>query len=107
MNEEIREENIRSSQEENTYPSLDKKDLFLSLAVVLLCACVLSGAIPAAFIGIAGAALFIYTAIAVRNIASVIQILLASIVASALTFLPIVGTKRCVLGSHTYQIRTS
>ena len=91
MNEEKREENIASSNEEPVRPNLNVKDLILSLAAVLLCGCVLSGAIPAAFIGLASAALFVYVVIAIRNIGAVIQILLASIIATVLTFLPICG----------------
>ena len=91
MNEEKREENMQSSNIENIRPNLDKKDLILSLAAVLLCGCVLSGTIPAAFIGLASAALFAYTVIAVRNTGAVSQILLTAIAASVLTFLPVVG----------------
>ena len=103
MNEEKREENIPSSEEEIGCPKLDKKDLILSLAAVLLCACVLSGAIPAFFVGLAGAALFAYTVIAIRNRGAVIQILLASVIAGLLTLLPIIGTAvlSLILGTGT------
>ena len=92
MNDEKREENIHSSKVEDIRPGLDKKDLFLSLFAVLLCSCVLSGAIPTAFIGLASAALFVYTVIAIRNVGAVIQLLLTSVIVTALTFLPVVGT---------------
>ena len=103
MNEEKREENIPFFEEKKGCPKLDKKDLILSLAAVLLCACVLSGSIPATFIGIAGAVLIAYTVIAVRNRGAVVQILLASIIASTLTFLPVVGTSvlALILGTGT------
>ena len=103
MNEEKREENIPSSKEENGCQKLDKKDLILSLAAVLLCACVLSGTIPATFIGIASAVLIAYTVIAVRNRGAVVQIFLAPIIASTLTFLPVVGTSvlALILGTGT------
>ena len=87
MNEEI----INSSATEETRPNLDKKDLILSLCAILLCGCVLSGAIPSAFIGLASAALFVYVVIAIRNVGAVVQILLTSILATVLTFLPAVG----------------
>ena len=92
MNEEKRDENMQSPEAEMVSPKLDKKDLILSLAVVLLCGCVLSGAIPSAFVGFAAAILFAYTVVAVRNISAVIQLLLVSIIATVCTFLPIVGT---------------
>lgn len=103
MNEEKREENIASSNEEPVRPNLNVKDLILSLAAVLLCGCVLSGAIPAAFIGLASAALFVYVVIAIRNFGAVIQILLASIIATVLTFLPICGAVvlALILGTGT------
>lgn len=103
MNEEKCEENIASSNEEPVRPNLNVKDLILSLAAVLLCGCVLSGAIPAAFIGLASAALFVYVVIAIRNIGAVIQILLASIIATVLTFLPICGAVvlALILGTGT------
>ena len=103
MQEEIREENIPSSQGDGVCPKLNKKDLILSLAAVLLCACVLSGAIPSAFIALAGAALFIYTIIAIRNVSAIIQILLTSIIAGVLTLLPVVGTAvlALILGTGT------
>ncbi len=91
MNEEKRQENIHTSQTENTRPRLDKKDLILSLSAILLCGCVLSGAIPLAWVGLASAALFVYVVIAIRNVSAVVQLLLASILATSLTFLPIVG----------------
>ena len=84
MNNEIREENVR--------PRLNKKDLILSLAAILLCGCVLSGAIPSAWMLLASAALFAYAVIAVKNIGAVVQLLLTSILATVLTFLPVVGT---------------
>ena len=87
MNEEI----LNSSATEETRPSLDKKDLVLSLCAILLCGCVLSGAIPSAFIGLASAALFVSVVIAIRNVGAVVQILLTSILATVLTFLPAVG----------------
>lgn len=91
MNEEKREENKAFESDENSTPCLDKKDLLLSLFAVLLSGCVLSGAIPAVAIGFATAALFAYTVIAVRGIGSVIQLLLTSILATTLTFLPASG----------------
>ena len=97
------EENIHSSATEEAYPKLNKKDLTLSLSAILLCGCVLSGAIPSAFVGIASAALFVYVVIAIRNISAVIQILLTSILATVLTFLPGVGaaTLALILGAGT------
>ena len=92
MNEEKREEEINSSTEEKNCPRIDKKDLMLSLAVILLSGCVLSGAIPSAWVGLAGAALIVYTVIAIKNVGAIVQILLASIFATVMTFLPIVGT---------------
>lgn len=91
MNEEKREENVQSSDVENIRPNLNKKDLILSLFAVLLCGCVLSGAIPASYMWLAVGALFAYTVIAVRNVGAVVQLLLTSIFATLLTFLPSVG----------------
>ena len=91
MNEEKRDENVSSCETEKGSPKLEKKDLILSLAVILLCGCILSGAIPSAFVGFASAILFAYTVVAVRNVGAVIQLLLVSIIATVLTFLPIVG----------------
>ena len=87
----MNEENMQSFEAKNESPKIDKKDLVLSLFAVLLSGCVLSGAIPASFIGLAVGALFAYTVIAVRNIGAVIQLLLISIIATVLTFLPISG----------------
>ena len=103
MNEEKREENIAFETNENVRPSLDKKDLILSLAAILLCGCVLSGAIPTIGITLATAALFAYTVIAIRNRGAVVQILLASVIATVLTFLPIVGSAvlALILGTGT------
>lgn len=103
MNEEKREENIASSEAEMIRPNLNVKDLILSLVVVLLCGCVLSGAIPAAFVGLASAALFVYVVIAIRNIGAVIQILLTSVLVTILTFLPICGAAvlALILGTGT------
>jgi hypothetical protein len=97
------EENIHFSATEEAYPKLNKKDLTLSLCAILLCGCVLSGAIPSAFVGIASAALFVYVVIAIRNISAVIQILLTSILATVLTFLPGVGAAvlALILGTGT------
>ena len=86
------QENLNASINQEANPKLDKKDLILSLFAILLCGCVLSGAIPSAFVGLASAALFIYVVIAIRNAGAIIQLLLTSIVATAFTFLPIVGT---------------
>ena len=91
MNEEKRDENISSCEMEKSAPKLEKKDLILSLAVILLCGCILSGAIPSAFVGFASAILFVYTVVAVRNIGAVMQLLITSIIATVLTFLPIAG----------------
>ena len=87
----MNEENMQSFEAKNDSPKIDKKDLVLSLFAVLLSGCVLSGAIPASFIGLAVGALFAYTVIAVRNIGAVIQLLLISIIATVLTFLPVSG----------------
>ena len=97
------EENINSSATTEEYPKLNKKDLALSLGAILLCSCVLSGAIPSAFIGLATAALFVYVVIAIRNIGAVIQILLTGILATVLTFLPGIGaaTLALILGAGT------
>ena len=78
----MNQENLNASINEEAKPQLDKKDLILSLFVILLCGCVLSGAIPSAFVGLASAALFVYVVIAIRNAGAVIQLLLASIVAT-------------------------
>ena len=91
MNDEKREEGKMSDANENTIPRLDKKDLCLSLSAVLLCGCVLSGAVPTAWIGLASAALFAYVVIAVRGIGSVVQLLLVAILATTVTFLPASG----------------
>ena len=91
MNEEKREENMQASEAEIVSPKLEKKDLILSLAVILLCGCILSGAIPSAFVAFASAILFAYTVVAVRNIGAVVQLLLTAIIATVMTFLPIVG----------------
>lgn len=91
MNEEKREETIQSIETEIVRPKLNIKDLLLSLAAVLLSACILSGAIPSAFVGLAGAALVIYAIIAVRNVGAVIQLLLTAIIVTVLTFLPVCG----------------
>ena len=91
MNEEKREENMQASEAEIVSPKLEKKDLILSLAVILLCGCILSGAIPSAFVVFASAILFAYTVVAVRNIGAVVQLLLTAIIATVMTFLPIVG----------------
>ena len=91
MNEEKRDENMQSNETENICPRLNVKDLILSLVVILLCGCILSGAIPAAFISFAMLALFAYVVIAVRNIGAVIQLLLTSVLVSVLTFLPVCG----------------
>ena len=88
----MNQENLNASINQEADPQLDKKDLMLSLFAILLCGCVLSGAIPSAFVGLASAALFIYVVIAIRNAGAIIQLLLTSIVATAFTFLPIVGT---------------
>ena len=88
----MNQENLNASINQEANPKLDKKDLILSLFAILLCGCVLSGAIPSAFVGLASAALFIYVVIAIRNAGAIIQLLLTSIVATAFTFLPIVGT---------------
>ncbi len=92
MNEEKREEDLHSSATEDIRPKTDKKDLILSLCAILLCGCVLSGAIPSAWTFFASAALFVYVVIAVKNVGAIIQILLTSILATVLTFLPVVGT---------------
>ncbi len=91
MNEERHEDNIQSARAENIRPRLNAKDLILSLAIILLCGCILSGAIPSAFIGLAFAALFAYVVIAIRNVGAVVQLLLASILTTILTFLPVCG----------------
>lgn len=92
MDEEKREEQAQNTAEEAVRPRLEKADLILSLIAVLLCGCVLSGAIPAAWIFLASAALFAYVVVAVRNVGAVIQILLVSVIVTAVTFLPVVGT---------------
>ena len=103
MNEENRSENMQSPELENIFPKLDKKDLILSLAIVLLCGCILSGAVPSAFVGFASAILFAYTVVAIRNVSAVIQILITAIIATVLTFLPIVGAAvlALILGAGT------
>ena len=103
MNEEKREENIGSPTNEEVCPKLEKKDLILSLAAILLCGCVLSGAIPTAWITLAIAALFAYTVIAVRNRGAVVQVLLSCVIATVLTFMPIAGAVvlALILGTGT------
>ncbi len=91
MNEEKHEENMQSAKAENIHPRLNAKDLLLSLAIILLCGCILSGAIPSAFVGLAYAALFAYVVIAIRNVGAVVQLLLASILTTVLTFIPVCG----------------
>lgn len=91
MNDEKRETNDAIDGAENIRPRLSTVDLILSLAAILLCGCVLSGAIPTAWVGIANGLLFAYTVFAVRHVASVIQLLLTSIAVSFLTLLPICG----------------
>ena len=93
MNEEKRDENIQNndSENENTCSRMNVKDLILSLAVILLCGCILSGAIPSAFISFASLVLFAYVVIAIRNIGAVVQLLLTSVLVSVLTFLPVCG----------------
>ena len=103
MNEEKREENMQFKTAEEIRPTLDKKDLILSVCAILLCGCVLSGAIPGIWIGLALAALVAYTVIAIKNIGAVIQLLIASVVATVLTFLPVVGASvlALMLGAGT------
>ncbi len=103
MNEEKREENMQANQAKEGLPRLNVKDLILSLVAILLCGCVLSGAIPAAFISFASLALFAYVVIAVRNIGSVIQLLLTSFLVTILTFLPVCGAAvlALILGAGT------
>ncbi|MBE6566052.1 MAG: hypothetical protein E7659_02975 [Ruminococcaceae bacterium] len=91
MNEEKHEEDIQFTQTELERPKVNIKDLILSLVAVLLCGCTLSGAIPAAYIGLASAAMFVYVVIAIRNIGAVLQLLLTSVLVTALTFLPVCG----------------
>ena len=87
----MNEETMQSSEAEIARPKLNTKDLILSIFAVLLCGCTLSGAIPSAFIGFASAALITYTLIAVRNGGAIFQLLLTSLLATALTFLPACG----------------
>ena len=84
MNEEKRED-IHFATTKDGYPQLNKKDLILSLAILLLCGCILSGAIPPSFSLFAGMALFAYMIIAVRNAGAIIQLSLISVCASVLT----------------------
>ena len=91
MNEEKHEETMQSTETEIARPELNIKDLILSLAAVFVSACVLSGAVPSVVIGMATAALFAYVIIAIRNVASVIQLLLTSVIVTAFTFLPTCG----------------
>ena len=91
MNEEKREETTMFSQEGTENPKLNSKDLLLSLAAILVSACILSGAIPSAFVGLASLALFVYAVIAIRNVGAIIQLVLSALIATVLTFLPICG----------------
>ena len=91
MNEEKREETTMFSQEGTENPKLNSKDLLLSLAAILVSACVLSGAIPSAFVGLASIALFVYAVIAIRNAGAIVQLVLSALIATVLTFLPICG----------------
>ncbi len=103
MSNEIDKEKNTSTSAAESRPHLDKKDLLLSLVVVLLCGCVLSGAIPSEWIWLASLAMFAYVVIAIRNIGAVIQLLLASVIATVLTFLPVCGAAvlALVLGAGT------
>ena len=91
MNEEKREETVESSQKEAINPKLNSRDLLLSLAAILISACVLSGAIPSAFVGLPSIALFVYAVIAIRNAGAIVQLVLSALIATVLTFLPICG----------------
>ena len=91
MDEEKREETTMFSQEGTENPKLNSKDLLLSLAAILVSACILSGAIPSAFVGLASLALFVYAVIAIRNAGAIIQLVLSALIATVLTFLPICG----------------
>lgn len=91
MNEEKREETMMFSQEGTENPKLNSKDLLFSLAAILVSACILSGAIPSAFVGLASLALFVYAVIAIRNAGAIIQLVLSALIATVLTFLPICG----------------
>jgi hypothetical protein len=91
MNEEKREETMMFSQEGTENPKLNSKDMLLSLAAILVSACILSGAIPSAFVGVASLALFVYAVIAIRNAGAIIQLVLSALIATVLTFLPICG----------------
>ena len=91
MNEEKREETMMFSQEGTENPKLNSKDLLLSLAAILVSACILSGAIPSAFVGLASLALFVYAVIAIRNAGAIIQLVLSALIATVLTFLPVCG----------------
>ena len=93
----MNEETIQSTETELVRPKLNIKDLLLSLAAVLLSACILSGAIPSAFAGLVGAALVVYAIIAVRNVGAVIQLLLTAIIVTVLTFLPVCGAAALAL----------
>ncbi len=97
MDAEKCKDELNSQKEEKRRPQLNKTDLLLSLAVVLLSGCVLSGAIPSVGIGLAGAALGVYVIIAIKNIGAIVQILLASVLATVFTFLPTVGTATLAL----------
>lgn len=87
----MNEEHIQSTKTEIVRPEVNGKDLILSLLAVLLCGCTLSGAIPSAFIGFASAALITYVVIAIRNVGAIFQLLLISVLVTALTFLPACG----------------
>ena len=91
MNEEKREETMQSTDSKIARPKLNIKDLLLSLAAILVSACILSGAIPSAFVGLASLALFVYAVIAIRNAGAIIQLVLSALIATVLTFLPICG----------------
>lgn len=99
----MNEQNNISSEEETVYPGVNIGDLILSLVAVLLCGCVLSGTFPAAWIELASVVLAVYVIIAIRNIGSVIQLLLTSIIVTFLTFLPVCGAAvlALILGTGT------
>lgn len=104
MSEEKREETMQTEGIEDVRPTLYKTDIILSLCAILLSGCVLAGAIPGIWIGLAIAALVAYTIVAVKNAGAVIQLILTALAATVATaFSPIAAASvlALMLGAGT------
>jgi len=97
MSEERSEETMQTEAQEEKRPTLQKTDLILSLCAILLSGCVLAGAIPGIWLGLAIAALVAYAVIAVKNIGAIIQLILVAVVATSFTFSPAIGASALAL----------